>query len=178
MNNGKASSLIRKLKLRTMHSEKENIVSRNVPASWPYAPGSETGWKSTASSKNSIFMPKPWLMTFEGLTKKDCSGRDTCNRRKSSEGSSYPFREMTRLESSAFSPWLCPWRSFKTQWNINALPLPFISILTGFSETVKAEDFTIRIPIPEAYFIHKLIVACRRRTVEKRQKDLEDCKKL
>jgi hypothetical protein len=37
---------------------------------------------------------------------------------------------------------------------------------------------TIRIPIPEAYFIHKLIVACRRRTLEKREKDLEDCKRL
>lgn len=64
------------------------------------------------------------------------------------------------------------------EWNINALPLPFVSILTGFSETVKVEDFTIRIPIPEAYFIHKLIVASRRRTVEKREKDLEQCSVL
>jgi hypothetical protein len=61
------------------------------------------------------------------------------------------------------------------EWNINALPLPFVNILTGFSETVEIEGFTIRIPIPEAYFIHKLIVAPRRRTVEKREKDLDQC---
>ncbi|MEW6665950.1 MAG: GSU2403 family nucleotidyltransferase fold protein [Thermodesulfobacteriota bacterium] len=61
------------------------------------------------------------------------------------------------------------------EWNVNALPLPFVSILTGFPETAEIEGFTIRIPIPEAYFIHKLIVAPRRRTVEKREKDLEQC---
>jgi hypothetical protein len=61
------------------------------------------------------------------------------------------------------------------QWNINAVPLPFISVLTDFSELLEIEDFTIRTPIPESYFIHKLIVAHRRRIVEKREKDLNQC---
>ncbi len=61
------------------------------------------------------------------------------------------------------------------EWNLNALPLPFVNLLTDFSETVEIDGITIRIPIPEAYFIHKLIVASRRRRVEKREKDLEQC---
>ncbi len=36
------------------------------------------------------------------------------------------------------------------EWNINALPLPFVNILIGFSETVEVDGFTVRIPIPEA----------------------------
>jgi hypothetical protein len=61
------------------------------------------------------------------------------------------------------------------EWNINALPLPFISILTDFSETAVQGTFNIRFPIPEAFFIHKLIIAPRRRTEAKREKDLEQC---
>jgi hypothetical protein len=61
------------------------------------------------------------------------------------------------------------------EWNINALPLPFVNILNSFSETVEIDGFPIRIPIPEAYFIHKLIIAPRRLTVEKREKDLDQC---
>ncbi len=61
------------------------------------------------------------------------------------------------------------------QWNINAVPLPFISILNDFSESVEIEGFTIRMPIPESYFVHKLIVASRRRTAEKHEKDLDQC---
>lgn len=57
------------------------------------------------------------------------------------------------------------------EWNINALPLPFIGILIDFSETAVLEAYTIRIPIPEAFFLHKLIVAPRRLTVPKREKD-------
>jgi hypothetical protein len=50
------------------------------------------------------------------------------------------------------------------EWNINAMPLPYINILTEFSELVEAEGFSVRIPLPESYFIHKMIVAPRRRT--------------
>lgn len=64
------------------------------------------------------------------------------------------------------------------EWNINALPLPFISILIDFSETAVLDDVIIRFPIPEAFFVHKLIVAPRRLTVEKREKDLEQCTAL
>jgi hypothetical protein len=64
------------------------------------------------------------------------------------------------------------------EWNINALPLPFVNILTGFSEAVEVDGFTIRIPIPEAFFIHKLIVASKRLRVEKSEKDLEQCAAL
>lgn len=64
------------------------------------------------------------------------------------------------------------------EWNINALPLPFISILIDFSETAVLDAFTIRFPVPEAFFLHKLIVAPRRLTVQKREKDLEQCATL
>jgi hypothetical protein len=64
------------------------------------------------------------------------------------------------------------------EWNINALPLPFVSILTGFTQRVQVQGFTICIPVPEAFFIHKLIVAPRRMTLEKREKDLEQCAAL
>ena len=61
------------------------------------------------------------------------------------------------------------------EWNINALPLPFIGILIDFSETAKLESFTIRFPIPEAFFLHKLIVAQKRQNDAKRIKDLDQC---
>lgn len=64
------------------------------------------------------------------------------------------------------------------EWNLNALPLPFISILTDFSETADLDGFTLRFPIPEAFFIHKLIIAPRRKTDAKREKDLEQCATL
>lgn len=64
------------------------------------------------------------------------------------------------------------------EWNLNALPLPFIRILVDFTETAALDGFAIRFPIPEAFFIHKLIIAHRRLTGEKRQKDLEQCATL
>jgi hypothetical protein len=54
------------------------------------------------------------------------------------------------------------------EWNINALPLPFISILIDFSEAAVLDGVIIRFPIPEAFFVHKLIIAPRRLLVEKR----------
>ncbi len=57
------------------------------------------------------------------------------------------------------------------KWNLNALPLPFISILLAFSESASVDGFTIRGPIPEAFFVHKLIVAPRRRSEAKREKN-------
>jgi hypothetical protein len=62
--------------------------------------------------------------------------------------------------------------------NINAQPLPFIQVLLDFSERVDADDFYIHIPIPEAFFFHKLIVAQRRQKEEKRIKDLGQCEVL
>jgi hypothetical protein len=64
------------------------------------------------------------------------------------------------------------------EWNLNALPLPFISILTEFSETAVLDGFTLRFPIPEAFFVHKLIIAPRRKADAKREKDLEQCAAL
>jgi hypothetical protein len=61
------------------------------------------------------------------------------------------------------------------EWNVTAIPLPFISILTDFSDVAKLCGFIIRFPIPEAFFLHKLIVAQRRLSDAKRDKDLEQC---
>lgn len=61
------------------------------------------------------------------------------------------------------------------EWNVTAIPLPFISILTDFSDVAKLCGFIIRFPIPEAFFLHKLIIAQRRLSDAKRDKDLEQC---
>jgi len=44
--------------------------------------------------------------------------------------------------------------------------------------TFLLENVSIRFPIPEAFFVHKVIVAPKRLTVEKREKDLEQCTAL
>lgn len=61
------------------------------------------------------------------------------------------------------------------EWNITAIPLPFIGIMVDFSETAELEGCTIRFPVPEAYFLHKLIISQRRRNDAKRHKDLDQC---
>lgn len=61
------------------------------------------------------------------------------------------------------------------EWNVNAIPLPFVGIMTDFSDIVELSGFIIRFPIPEAFFIHKLIIAQRRLSDAKRDKDLEQC---
>lgn len=61
------------------------------------------------------------------------------------------------------------------EWNINAIPLPFISIMIDFSETAELDGFTLRFPIPEAYFLHKLIISQKRPKEPKRLKDLGQC---
>jgi hypothetical protein len=62
-----------------------------------------------------------------------------------------------------------------SEWNVTAIPLPFISVLTEFSDVAKLCGFIIRFPIPEAFFLHKLIIAQRRLSDTKRDKDLEQC---
>lgn len=64
------------------------------------------------------------------------------------------------------------------EWNITAQPLPFINILLEFSELAKIDDFFIRFPIPESFFLHKLIIAQKRRSEAKQAKDLDQCKIL
>ncbi len=64
------------------------------------------------------------------------------------------------------------------EWNINAQPLPFIRLLLENTQKIGAENCYVRIPIPEAFFFHKLIIAQRRQLAEKREKDLGQCKAL
>ena len=61
------------------------------------------------------------------------------------------------------------------EWNVTAIPLPFINILMDFSDVAELDGFNIRFPIPEAYFLHKLIIARKRLSGAKRGKDLEQC---
>lgn len=61
------------------------------------------------------------------------------------------------------------------EWNVTAIPLPFINILVDFSEVAVMNGFTIRFPVPEAYVLHKLIIARKRQFGAKRDKDLEQC---
>jgi hypothetical protein len=65
-----------------------------------------------------------------------------------------------------------------SEWNLSAIPLPFIGIMIDCSETAELDGFQIRFPTPEAYFLHKLIIAQRRKTDTKRFKDLDQCRAL
>ena len=62
-----------------------------------------------------------------------------------------------------------------SEWNVTAIPLPFINILMDFSDIAELDGFTIRFPVPKAYFLHKLIIAQKRQSVAKRGKDIEQC---
>ncbi len=61
------------------------------------------------------------------------------------------------------------------KWNITASPLPFVDILMSFSFTADFGDFKVRAPLPEAFFVHKLITSRRRPGESKKDKDLEQC---
>jgi len=61
------------------------------------------------------------------------------------------------------------------KWNITASPLPFVDILMNFPFTADFGDFKVRAPLPEAFFVHKLITSRRRIGESKKDKDLEQC---
>lgn len=66
-------------------------------------------------------------------------------------------------------------------WKVSAQPLPFIDMLFIRPNTVTIEDFSIRIPSPEAFVVHKLIIAQRRTGKDKeakKEKDLQQCSAL
>ncbi|MHC4604065.1 MAG: GSU2403 family nucleotidyltransferase fold protein [Planctomycetota bacterium] len=61
------------------------------------------------------------------------------------------------------------------QWNITASPLPFVDLLLSFPFTADFGNFKVRAPLPEAFFVHKLITVQRRLGESKKDKDLEQC---
>lgn len=61
------------------------------------------------------------------------------------------------------------------RWNITAAPLPFVDILLSFPFIADFGDFKIKAPLPEAFFVHKLITSQRRFGETKKDKDLEQC---
>jgi len=61
------------------------------------------------------------------------------------------------------------------KWNIIAVPLPFVNILLDFTFIADFGDFQVKAPIPEAYFIQKMLIAHRRPGESKRHKDFEQC---
>jgi hypothetical protein len=66
-------------------------------------------------------------------------------------------------------------------WKVSAQPLPFIDMLFIRPTTVRLGDFCIRIPSPEAFVVHKLIIAQRRTgrdKAAKKEKDLQQCSAL
>jgi hypothetical protein len=64
---------------------------------------------------------------------------------------------------------------FVRDWNITAIPLPFVSIMTDFPFMAECEGYQIKAPLPEAFFLHKMITLARRVEASKRLKDLEQC---
>ena len=64
---------------------------------------------------------------------------------------------------------------FVRDWNITAIPLPFVNIMTDFPFMAECGRYQIKAPIPEAFFLHKLITLARRLETSKRHKDLEQC---
>ncbi|MCD6581979.1 MAG: hypothetical protein J7K90_09275, partial [Desulfuromusa sp.] len=66
-------------------------------------------------------------------------------------------------------------------WQVAAQPLPFIDILFLHPVKVNVEDYSLKIPSPEALMVHKLIIAQRRTgrdKEEKKEKDLQQCASL
>lgn len=63
-------------------------------------------------------------------------------------------------------------------WNLTACPLPFVNILQSFPFRADLGSFSIVAPLPEAYFVHKLIVCQRRRETGKQDRDLEQCETI
>ena len=61
------------------------------------------------------------------------------------------------------------------KWNIIASPLPFVDLLLGFPFVADFGNFKVKAPLPEAFFVHKLITAQRRFGEGKKDKDLEQC---
>ena len=61
------------------------------------------------------------------------------------------------------------------KWNITAEPLPFVDILLEFPFIADFGDFRITAPIPEAYFVQKMITAQRRQDESKKEKDIDQC---
>ena len=61
------------------------------------------------------------------------------------------------------------------KWNIVASPLPFVDLLFSFPFIADFGDFKTRAPLPEAFFVHKLITAQRRPAESKKDKDLNQC---
>ncbi|MBI5585623.1 MAG: hypothetical protein HY892_17575 [Deltaproteobacteria bacterium] len=62
--------------------------------------------------------------------------------------------------------------------NVSALPLPHVDILFLFPIVIDFGDYKIRIPSPEALFLHKLIIAQKRKSEAKKENDLAQCKTL
>ena len=65
-----------------------------------------------------------------------------------------------------------------SKYNVNAQPLPFLDLLFIEPIIVHHPDFKVRLPSPEAMFLHKLIIAQRRKKESKKAKDLEQCATL
>jgi hypothetical protein len=61
------------------------------------------------------------------------------------------------------------------KWNITASPLPFVDLLLSFPFIADLGNFKVKVPLPEAFFVHKLITAQRRRGDSKKDKDLDQC---
>lgn len=64
---------------------------------------------------------------------------------------------------------------FVRSWNITAQPLPFLNILLEHTLWADLGTYKVRAPVPEAFFVHKLIAAQRRPEDGKKSKDLEQC---
>ena len=61
------------------------------------------------------------------------------------------------------------------KYNIHAQPLPFLDLLFISPVRIIMPEFSVKVPSPEALFLHKLIIAQRRKKESKRLKDLEQC---
>ncbi len=65
-----------------------------------------------------------------------------------------------------------------SKYNVHAQPLPFLDLLFIAPMDIRLPEFRVRIPSPEALFLHKLIIAQRRKKDSKQDKDLEQCEIL
>jgi len=62
--------------------------------------------------------------------------------------------------------------------HINAQGLRYLNLLQSYTITAKLKDIEVRLPEPAAYVLHKFIIFERRKTNEKKERDLLAAKKI
>jgi|ADurb_Oil_02_Slu_FD_contig_21_1707471_length_1169_multi_4_in_0_out_0_1 hypothetical protein len=96
------------------------------------------------------------------------------NRDFNSDGSLFLWNEEVKIEFITPEKGRGTDRAIRIdKLGISAIPLRFVSMLLDDPITVRDQGVDIRVPHPANFCLHKLLIASRRRKIEKSLKDLE-----